>query len=193
MSQFPEDIERPQPDVVPSASGYAVAAPAPQTEYPGGQQTLPAPVIYAAPGLAQQPGLYFDPASGLNLPQGTQLASAGRRIGAFFLAIPLVIVTLGIGYLIWGVIAWGNGQTPALQVLGMRCWRPETGRVANWGWMALREIVGRIAENILWLITEVTSFIMFLSSKERRSLHDLVAGTVVLHDPDKVLANKSAQ
>jgi hypothetical protein len=47
--------------------------------------------------VAVPPGLYFDPVSGLNLPQGTQLASAGRRIGAFFLAIPLAIVTLGIG------------------------------------------------------------------------------------------------
>jgi uncharacterized RDD family membrane protein YckC len=192
VSQLPEGIERSQSDVAPPAADYAAAAPAPETGYTAGQQGLPAPATYAAPGLAERPGLNFDPASGLNLPQGTQLASVGRRIGAFFLAIPLVIVTLGIGYLIWGLIVWGSGQTPALQVLGMRCWRPETGRVANWGWMALREIVGRIAENILWVITEVVSFIMFLSTKERRSLHDLVAGTVVLHDPDKVLGSKSA-
>jgi uncharacterized RDD family membrane protein YckC len=116
----------------------------------------------------------------------------GRRIGAFFLAIPLAIVTLGIGYLIWGLIVWGSGQTPALQVLGMRCWRPETGRVANWGWMALREIVGRIAENILSLITQVLSLVLFLATRERKSLHDFVAGTVVLHDPDKVLGSKSS-
>ena len=192
MSQLPEDVERPQPEVAPPAADYAKAAPAPETGYPAGQQGLPTPATYASPALAERPGLYFDPASGLNLPQGTQLASVGRRIGAFFLAIPLSIVTLGIGYLIWGLIVWGNGQTPALQVLGMRCWRPETGRVANWGWMALREIVGRIVENILSIITEIVSLIMFLSTKERRSLHDLVAGTVVLHDPDKVLARKSA-
>lgn len=121
------------------------------------------------------------------MPNGTQLASAGRRIGAFFLAIPLSIVTLGIGYLIWGLIVWGRGQTPTFQVLGMRCWRPETNRVAGWGWMALREIVGRFVEGILSLITEIVSFILFLSTKERRSLHDMIAGTVVLHDPNKVL------
>jgi len=51
-------------------------------------------------GWPVTPGLYFDLASGLNLLQGTQLANAGRRIGAFFLATPPVIVTLGIGYLI---------------------------------------------------------------------------------------------
>jgi uncharacterized RDD family membrane protein YckC len=187
MTQFPEDIEPPQPDVAAPSAGYARTAPPPEAGNSASEQGLAAPATYAAPAAALPPGFYLDPVSGLTLPQGTQLASIGRRIGAFFLAIPLSIVTLGIGYLIWGVIVWGRGQTPALQVLGMRCWRPETGRVANWGWMALREIVGRIVENILSVITEVVSLIMFLSTKERRSLHDLVAGTVVLHDPDKVL------
>jgi uncharacterized RDD family membrane protein YckC len=132
--------------------------------------------------------MYLDQASGLVLPDGVQLASVGRRIGAYFLAVPLVIVTLGIGYLIWGLIVWGGGQTPALQVLGMRCWRPESGRVAGWWWMALREIIGRLVEGLLFVFTELLSFILMLTSKERRCLHDLVAGTVVLHDPNKVLA-----
>jgi uncharacterized RDD family membrane protein YckC len=137
--------------------------------------------------------MYFDQASGLILPQGVELASSGRRIGAFFLAIPLSIVTLGIGYAIWGLIVWANGQTPALQVLGMRCWRPEEGRVAGWWWMALREIVGRIAEGILWLITSLVSFILMLTRPDRRCLHDLIAGTVVLYDPNKVLAAQPPQ
>jgi uncharacterized RDD family membrane protein YckC len=162
-------------------------------------QMPPAPVFTAAPAMpaayGQYPvaavprGMHMDQASGLLLPDGTELASVGRRIGAYFLAIPLVIVTLGIGYVIWGLIAWGNGQTPALQVLGMRVWRPETNRVAGWGHMALREIVGRIAEGILSLITQITSFVMFVTSRDRKSLHDHIAGTVVLYDPNKTLAN----
>lgn len=131
--------------------------------------------------------MYFDPASQLVLPDGTQLASVGRRIGAYFLAILLSIVTLGIGYVIWGLIVWGRGQTPTYQVLRMRCWRPETGRVAGWWWMALREIIGSIVDGILSIITELVSFILFLATKEHRSLHDMVAGTVVLHDPNNVL------
>jgi uncharacterized RDD family membrane protein YckC len=133
--------------------------------------------------------MYFDQASGLMLPQGVQLAGVGRRIGAFFLAIPLAIVTLIIGYVIWGVIVWGRGQTPALQVLGMRCWRPDTGRVAGWWWMALREVIGRFAEGILSIISGIVSFILMLTSKDRRCLHDIIAGTVVLYDPNKVLGN----
>jgi uncharacterized RDD family membrane protein YckC len=151
-----------------------------------------APPVPAGYGYGQNPdavpqGLYFDQVSGLNLPQGTQLASVGRRIGAWFLAIPLAIITLGIGYAIWGLIVWGNGQTPALQVLGMRVWRPETNRVAGFWYMALREIVGRIIDGILGFITEITSFVLFVAGKEHKALHDHIAGTVVLYDPDKVL------
>ena len=109
--------------------------------------------------------MYFDQPSDLLLPDGTQLASVGRRIGAYFLAIPLAIVTLGIGYIIWGLIVWGNGQTPALQVLGMRCWRPETNRVPGFWFMALREIVGGIVTGILGFITEITSFVLFVTGR----------------------------
>jgi uncharacterized RDD family membrane protein YckC len=158
---------------------------------PGFPQAPPVPAGYGYGQPGGQPvpaGMYLDQQSGLTLPQGTVLASSGRRIGAFFLAIPLAIVTLGIGYLIWGLIVWGNGQTPALQVLGMRVWRPEENRVAGFWWMALREIVGRICDGILSIITELTSLIFMLSRPDRKTLHDLVAGTVVLHDPSKVLS-----
>lgn len=149
----------------------------------------PPPVYgYGQPGAAP-PGLYLDQASGLMLPHGVVLAGVGRRIGAYFLAIPLAIVTLGIGYVIWGLIVWGRGQTPTFQVLGMRCWRPETARVASWWWMALREIVGRFLEGVLAIISALVSFILMLTSKERKSLHDMIAGTVVLHDPNKVLTS----
>ena len=143
------------------------------------------------PAQAVPLGMYFDQESCLVLPEGVQLASVGRRIGAYFLAIPLFIVTLGIGYVVWGLIAWGRGQSPALQVLGMRCWRPETRQVAGWWWMALREIVGRIADGILSVITEVLSFVLMVTGKERKSLHDYIAGTVVLHDPNKVISSGS--
>jgi uncharacterized RDD family membrane protein YckC len=141
------------------------------------------------PAAAVPQGMYVDQMSGLLLPDGTELASVGRRIGAWFLSIPLAIVTLGIGYIIWGLIVWGNGQTPALQVLGMRCWRPETNRVAGFWWMALREIAGRLIDSILSFISLITSFVLMVAGRERKALHDWIAGTVVLHDPNKVLAS----
>ena len=198
MTQFPDPYASGtgQEDIQPPPDQAFNQAPPTQgfTQPPPYQGFTPAPPVPAAYDYGQYPanavpqGMYFDQLSGLALPDGTQLASVGRRIGAYFLAIPLAIVTLGIGYLIWGLIVWGNGQTPALQVLGMRVWRPETGQVAGWWWMALREIVGRIVDGILSLITLITSFVLFVAGKEHKSLHDHIAGTVVLHDPNKVLA-----
>jgi len=161
---------------------------------PPGPGYTPAPPVPAEYGYGQNPnivpqGMYFDQLSGLNLPDGTQLASVGRRIGAYFLALPLAIVTLGIGYVVWGLIVWGNGQTPALQVLGMRVWRPETNKVAGFWFMTLREIVGRIVDGILSFITLITSFVLFVAGNKHQALHDSIAGTVVLYDPDKVLAS----
>lgn len=174
--------------------GYQDDAPRQSQGQPLQDQPLPsAPPVPAGYGYGQYEGIpvpqgmYIDESSGLLLPEGTTLAGHGRRIGAFFLAIPLSIVTLGIGYIIWGIIAWTKGTTPALQVLGMRCWRPEDNRVPGFWWMVLREIIGRLCDGILSVITELTSFIMFLASRERKALHDYVAGTVVLHDPNKVL------
>lgn len=133
------------------------------------------------------PGMYLDPESGLTLPEGVMLASVGRRVAAFFLGIVLAIFTLGIGYVIWGLLVWGGGQTPTFQVMGMRCWRPETGRVAGFWWMALREIGGRILEDVLAIFTLLFSLILMLVTRRRQSLHDLIAGTVVLRDPNGVL------
>jgi uncharacterized RDD family membrane protein YckC len=165
----------------------------PQDAYAANAQA-PVPFGYAQPpAMAIPPGMYVDQASGLVLPEGTQLAPVGRRIGAAFLAIPLAIVTLGIGYLIWGMIVWADGTTPALQVLGMRCWRPEDGRVPGFWWMALREVGGRAVEGALSIITALVSLIFMLTRPDRRTLHDLIAGTVVLHDPNKVLSGSPTQ
>jgi uncharacterized RDD family membrane protein YckC len=157
----------------PQGQGFPAAPPV-QPEYGYGQVSAP-------------PGMYVDPASGLVLPNGTTLATPGRRIGAYFLAIPLFIVTLGIGYIIWGLVLWGRGQTPALKVLKMRVWRPEELKPPGFGYMALREIIGRIVDGILSIITAVISFVLMLTGKERKTLHDMVAGTVVLYDPNKVI------
>jgi len=145
----------------------------------------------APPGTGYPPAQFAAPPPqfggyGPALPQGVQLASAGRRIGAYFLSIPLAIVTLGIGYVIWGLVVWGNGQTPALQVLGMRCLKKETNRVAGWGTMALREIIGRLVEG--FVVTGIVSIVFLLTRDDRMTLHDLIAGTVVVHDPNKVLS-----
>src|SRR4029077_17895765 len=96
-------------------------------------------------------GMYVDPASGLVLPNGTQLASPGRRIGAYFLPLLLSLVCLillGLPYLIWGAISWSKGQTPTQQILKTRYWNPNTRTTATWGTMALGQIIGRVVDYI---------------------------------------------
>jgi hypothetical protein len=128
------------------------------------------------------PGTYFDPSSGVVLPEGVQLASRGRLVAAFCLAIPLFAVTLGVGYIIWAVVAWGHGRTPAQQLLRLRCWMPEARRIAGREDMAVRQVLGlAFAGQLLigvWLV---------LFSRAHMSLGDYLAGTVVVHDPDRVL------
>lgn len=165
----------------PQAGGWQTPPPLPPTG------AYPSAPMYAQPPNTDPAGRVLDPASGLYLPPGTELASAGRRIGAYFLAIPLFIVTLGIGYIIWGLILWSSGTTPALKVLKMKCWRVDTGTVPTWGRMLLRDFVGRIVDGVLSFITELVSFIMFLTTQRRQSLHDTIASTTVLYDPNKVL------
>jgi uncharacterized RDD family membrane protein YckC len=200
--QHPEQPPTPAPAVPPQGpppggsyppGGYPAPPPSPPYPgqpggYPGYQPAPPPSPLY---GYGQPPevpaGMYYDRSTELVLPNGTQLASHARRIGAWFLSIALFIVTLVIGYIIWGLIVWSRGQTPTYQVLGMRCWRPETKRVATWGWMALREVVGRLIEGAFGIVA-VASFIMFLVLKQRRTIHDYIGGTVVVHDPNGVLA-----
>jgi uncharacterized RDD family membrane protein YckC len=125
-------------------------------------------------------------APGAGLPAGVVLAPVGRRVGAWFLEIALIIGTLFIGWVIWGLILWGRGTTPALSVLGMKCWVPAEGKTPGFGRMALREIIGRFCGAVFGIMA-VVSFVLFLSRDDHRAIHDLVGGTIVVHDPNKVL------
>jgi uncharacterized RDD family membrane protein YckC len=108
--------------------------------------------------------------------------SAGRVVAAYYLAVLLFIVTLGIGYLAWGVATWGGGQTPAQKLLGLRCWRAETRRPASRGQMALRQVSGLLLNGEALL-----GVFILLISQDRTSIGDYLIDTVVLHDPDNVL------
>jgi uncharacterized RDD family membrane protein YckC len=126
--------------------------------------------------------MYFVGQSGLAWPEGTRPAPVGRVIGAYALGLLLFIVTLGAGYLIWSVMTWGQGQTPAQRILGLRCWHLKTGRVAGRRQMALRQFTGLLLNGELL----IGMFIM-LSSMNEVSVGDVFAGTVVVRDPDNGL------
>jgi uncharacterized RDD family membrane protein YckC len=127
------------------------------------------------------PGMWFDRDANLILPEGVRRASRGQVAASWFLSVGLFVVTLGIGYLLWSGVTWGGGQTPGQRLLGLRCWQPESGRLADRKRMALREAGGLLDGELL------IGPMLWLTSASLNSLGDLFAGTVVLHDPNQLL------
>jgi uncharacterized RDD family membrane protein YckC len=162
------------------------SAPPPPNAPPPGAPPYAPPAPYGAPPVS--PAL-----AALQLPPGVTLAPVGRRIGAYFLSFLLFIVTLGIGWVIWGLILWPRGQSPAFQVLKLHVVPKEGGTPVGFGKMALRDIVGGIAQGILSWITLLISFILFLTRDLHQPFTDLIAGTTVVHDPTGVYDQMRAE
>lgn len=55
--------------------------------------------------------------------------------------------------------------------------------------MALRNVIGRFVIESFITIIGLISLVLMCVNQDRKSLHDLIAGTVVLYDPSKVLGN----
>ncbi len=118
------------------------------------------------------------------------LASRGQRFGALLLELLLAVVTLVIGWLIWSLIVYSRGQSPAKQVLKMRVIRLESRRAADWGWMALRDLVlkavvifflsGVFLLGIIWIIV---NGIVLLNNDRNQTVWDKMLKTVVISDP----------
>jgi uncharacterized RDD family membrane protein YckC len=68
-------------------------------------------------------------------------ATIQHRLGGKAVDLALYFVTFGIGWLIWSLIVWGQGQTPGKQLLKMRVNDKTTGKPVKWGHMAIREFL----------------------------------------------------
>jgi uncharacterized RDD family membrane protein YckC len=122
-------------------------------------------------------------------PQGMQYASFQHRLGAYALDATLSVITLGIGWLIWSLIVWGEGQTPAKKILKIRVRHSETGEVATWGHMAVREFLVPLTVSIavgltsgLALVAWIIIEIVFYFTKNCRTLRDLWVKTAVINE-----------
>jgi uncharacterized RDD family membrane protein YckC len=195
----PQDWPRPpEPQAQPPQPGAAAPSPygAPPSPYgpppgQGGPPPAAPPAPYGAPPGYGAPPAYAPPGGGYGYygqpGGGLPLSSAGKRFGAYLLEAVLVVVTLVIGWLIWSLIIWGKGQTPAKQVLHMRCVDQSSGRLATWGTMALRELVGKaILANVTCGISTLVGAIMVLG-ESRQGVWDKIANTVVVDDPQDTL------
>ena len=83
-------------------------------------------------------------------------ASIKHRLGGYLLDLGLALITLGIGWVIWSLFAWRNGQTPAKQILKMRVVAEENRTNATWGHMAIRQFLIPVTFAIPgWLLMQI--------------------------------------
>jgi uncharacterized RDD family membrane protein YckC len=110
------------------------------------------------------------------------LSSAGKRLIAHLLDDVLAIATCGIGWLVWACFTFGNGQTPAKQLMGMRTVNLQTGVRAGWGRMFVREILAKSLVGFLlgWLILP---YFWLLWDRDKQQLWDKLVDTTVVDDP----------
>jgi uncharacterized RDD family membrane protein YckC len=125
-----------------------------------------------------------------------RFASFQHRLGAYALDMALAFVTLGIGWLIWSLVVWGEGQTPGKKILKIRVYAADTQRQATWGHMAVREFllllaIG-IASGVINLFTLVLGTIGIIAwyvleivwyfTKGQRTLRDTLVKTLVINE-----------
>jgi uncharacterized RDD family membrane protein YckC len=129
------------------------------------------------------------------LPVGVTMTTAGRRFGQYALDVGLAIITAFIGWFIWSLVIWRSGETPAMQIMRIKVVKLDTGAVAPWGTMFLREFVGKgiimgLISSIFFPAWVVLVF-MLMWDKNRQELWDKIASTIVVSNyPEPVQVGK---
>ena len=126
-----------------------------------------------------------------------RLASLQHRVCAYALDCALAAVTLGIGWIIWSLVVWGQGQTPGKKILKIRVYAADNQRQATWGHMAVREFLIMLAIGIgAGLLNLITFFVLgsivlvawyvmeivWYYTKGQRTLRDILVKTLVVNE-----------
>jgi uncharacterized RDD family membrane protein YckC len=114
------------------------------------------------------------------MPAGITTTSAKKRLGGFLLDVVLFIATLGIGYLVWTLIVYRSGRSPAKQLLGMRVIKTKDDRPSGWWRMVAREFFKGL------LLTVLVSAFWILWDYDNQELWDKMAETLVVDWPPGV-------
>lgn len=105
-------------------------------------------------------------------------------IDDFFLVLILVFWPLVFVILVWWLFVLGRGQTPGKQLAGIFAVRRDGSRF-GWGRMFIRESF----RLLFWIVTFgfalVVDGALILLRKDRRSVTDLVAGSVLVYVPSE--------
>ena len=116
------------------------------------------------------------------------VASRLERLGAWLVNAILMILTLGIGWIIWWFIVAPRGQNPGKAVVGLRVIKAN-GEAVSTGYMFVRGLVGIALSVVPFYLDDL----WILWDKDTQTLHDKVASTVVVkaQGSEKIVAQGS--
>ncbi|MEI7889853.1 MAG: RDD family protein [Actinomycetes bacterium] len=132
------------------------------------------------------------------------LSDPFKRVGISVAELILFSVTLGIGWLVWSVVAARNSQTPTMSRVGVRVINLGTHQPASLGTMAIRELGIRslltipalfitfaVSDELFswWTVFLVFAFwylggVSIFFTKSRQALWDILANTTVVDTTD---------
>lgn len=126
-----------------------------------------------------------------------RLASSQHRMAAMVLDFVLFILTAGIGWFIWSLVTWKNGQTPAKKILKIRVFNFGSNQPVAWGHMAIYEFLFGMAVALAFLLVNlmtfgllgllpyfvfwVTDFCWYWKDGKKRTIRDNVVKVVVVN------------
>lgn len=113
---------------------------------------------------------------------GRPVTSIGRRLGAWLLDGVLVLVTCGIGWLVWAAVTAADGQTPAKKLLGMQVVDTRSGRPLDWATYVLwRGGLGFIGGLILGtIVIGVFVYLMPLFNDRHQHFYGIMSNSAVV-------------
>ena len=124
------------------------------------------------------------PSAGSSVTPGAVVpVSVGTRVGATLLDLLLMIVTLGIGWLIWAVVLLKDSTSPAKKMMGLVIVDVNTGAPATMTQMVLREIVGKWVLGSVTGVVTLASFVMLFVTPNRQAVWDYIGTTTVVRRP----------
>jgi uncharacterized RDD family membrane protein YckC len=106
----------------------------------------------------------------------------GVRFGAFLLDVLLMIVTCGIGWLIWDIVLWQKSTSPAKKMLNLKIVDINTGAPASMVQMLLREGLGKIVLSAITGVVGFVSAILILVVPSHQGVWDFIAKTTVVRE-----------
>ncbi|MFF3328364.1 RDD family protein [Streptomyces sp. NPDC002888] len=115
------------------------------------------------------------------------MATIGLRFGGYLLESVLIVCTVGIGWLIWALFLFPQGQTPAKQLLQMRIVHIAEPRTARFWRMFFRTFIAMPIVSVLATFTFLIPYFWLFWDRNRQELWDKLASTLVVKDRQGLL------